>query len=626
MSIDFKKYYNLKEDMMIQNELKNNIVDCRQTNHNYDENTSFDIQIDKEEITAQIKRLNRPNRSKLFPNQISIADEILSSLNDSKIFNVMVIARTQSGKTGAMLAFINSYVTNINKSIPTENIYIITGLSSISWKHQTKNRMPKALHDRVFHRDDLLKYQSKFIKDIKNKKNVLILMDEIQIAAKYKQTINKVFEKCHLNNLQYLFKKDIKIVEFSATPDGTLYDIEQWNPENKKVILMDPGIGYTSSYNLYEQKRIYQCRDLYCHNKMGERDMNMINKNIGEIKTLINNNYNNEPAYHIIRTHNNDKKKNKRIKTIENFKIIFEDSVEYEFFDGETEETNINNILEIKPKKNTFIFIKEKLRCAITLNKKYLGILYERAVKSPNDSVMIQGLLGRGTGYDDNGKTLIFTHIPSLKKYELFWSEDGFSIDNLKMWNSNTTSKKGPINKFNTYKDGRLIMGMELKRQEHKESKKEPIVKEFKTYEEANRYVIDNLSSNKLRRRGLNKPKYNKDGFIESSMRSIKKVWSYDEIINDKKCNISNGAGYGIRYCYRDINNKNTLVCLVIHYPIENNLQIINNIDQDCVICLQNINQESEIKILPCAHIYHKNCINEWINVNRSCPTCRTEC
>jgi len=561
--IDINRIYKLKDEMMIQSELKYNKVDCRQTNHNYDKDTLYDIQADKDEITAQIRKLNRPNRSKLFPNQISIADKILSSLNDSKIFNIMVIARTQSGKTGAMLAFINSYITNINKSIPTENIYIITGLSSISWKHQTKNRMPRALHDRVFHRNDLLKYQSKFIKDIKNKKNVLILMDEIQIAAKYKQTINKVFEKCHLNNLQYLFKRDIKIVEFSATPDGTLYDIEQWDQVNKRVILMNPGIGYTSSYNLNEQKRVYQCKDLYCHTKIGERDMNMINKNIGEIKTLINNNYNIEPAYHIIRTYNNDKKNNKQLKTIENFKIIFKDDTEYFFFDGESEERNINHILEIKPKKNTFIFIKEKLRCAITLNKKYLGILYERAVQSPNDSVMIQGLLGRATGYDDNGKTIIFTHTKSLEKYELFWGEDGFSIDNLKKWNSNTTSKKGPINKFNTYKDGRGIKGMKLKKREYKENKKEPIVKDFKTFEDARNYIKNIFGT-----RGPNKRKPKENGIYNTTIsRDRDRPFLYSEVYRLRNWNLDKDHKYTFHPCYENEIKKENLIFVVIHYP-----------------------------------------------------------
>ncbi len=48
----------------------------------------------------------------------------------------------------------------------------------------------------------------------------------------------------------------------------------------------------------------------------------------------------------------------------------------------------------------------------------------------------------------------------------------------------------------------------------------------------------------------------------------------------------------------------------------------------NCVICLEAINpqavsdqeQPSELK---CHHIFHKECITEWLKVKHNCPTCR---
>ena len=54
------------------------------------------------------------------------------------------------------------------------------------------------------------------------------------------------------------------------------------------------------------------------------------------------------------------------------------------------------------------------LRCAKSLVKKHLGVCYERYTKYIDDSVTIQGLLGRCTGYDDNGRTIISTNIESI--------------------------------------------------------------------------------------------------------------------------------------------------------------------------------------------------------------------
>jgi hypothetical protein len=57
------------------------------------------------------------------------------------------------------------------------------------------------------------------------------------------------------------------------------------------------------------------------------------------------------------------------------------------------------NILSVKPTKHTFIFIKDTLRCAVTIPKDYIGILYDRFTNVPNESSVIQGLLGRATGF-----------------------------------------------------------------------------------------------------------------------------------------------------------------------------------------------------------------------------------
>ena len=254
-----------------------------------------------------IKELD--NELVIYKNQEKCAKEIVEDLyKNRKLINIMIIALTQSGKTGTMLALIQNYLQNYDKVnnlniISTENIYIITGLSSCEWINQTKNRMPKSLQERVFHRDNLT---TKFVDDIKNKKNVMIIIDEIQIAAKDKQTLQKTFETAGLYNKEILLKNDIKIIEFTATPDGTIYDLMRWG-ENSLKKKMEPGDGYTSCFDLKNQGRIFQYKDLCgyhkkTNNKEAYIDEELVTKNIKEIQSHIRK-YE-IPLYHIIRTPN----------------------------------------------------------------------------------------------------------------------------------------------------------------------------------------------------------------------------------------------------------------------------------------------------------------------------------
>uniref|UniRef100_A0A1A8BCY8 RING-type E3 ubiquitin transferase n=2 Tax=Nothobranchius kadleci TaxID=1051664 RepID=A0A1A8BCY8_NOTKA len=40
----------------------------------------------------------------------------------------------------------------------------------------------------------------------------------------------------------------------------------------------------------------------------------------------------------------------------------------------------------------------------------------------------------------------------------------------------------------------------------------------------------------------------------------------------------------------------------------------------ECAICLEELQQGDTIARLPCLCVYHKGCIDEWFEVNRSCP------
>jgi predicted Zn-ribbon and HTH transcriptional regulator len=48
--------------------------------------------------------------------------------------------------------------------------------------------------------------------------------------------------------------------------------------------------------------------------------------------------------------------------------------------------------------------------------------------------------------------------------------------------------------------------------------------------------------------------------------------------------------------------------------------------DNNCIICYNEINEESFVTDLPvCHHKYHHECISKWFEVNSKCPLCKTD-
>ncbi|CAO1395260.1 unnamed protein product [Diamesa serratosioi] len=50
------------------------------------------------------------------------------------------------------------------------------------------------------------------------------------------------------------------------------------------------------------------------------------------------------------------------------------------------------------------------------------------------------------------------------------------------------------------------------------------------------------------------------------------------------------------------------------------NEDVLNDPKGECVICLDDLNAGDVIARLPCLCVYHKGCIDQWFEKNRSCP------
>ncbi|KAI9488194.1 hypothetical protein BDB00DRAFT_884926 [Zychaea mexicana] len=45
----------------------------------------------------------------------------------------------------------------------------------------------------------------------------------------------------------------------------------------------------------------------------------------------------------------------------------------------------------------------------------------------------------------------------------------------------------------------------------------------------------------------------------------------------------------------------------------------------DCAVCKDEFEGAEQVVELPCAHVFHEDCIKPWLKVNGTCPVCNTQ-
>ncbi len=486
----------------------------------------------------------------IFTNQLLAAKAIYNTFLNRKNVITIGCGKTQSGKTGTMLAVIREFAFCTMEPVPISNIFIISGLSSKEWRSQTQSRVPECLRERVYARGDLKKKMN-----LENKQNVLIVMDETQIAAKQGQSIDSIFNDLGINgegSANFLFKNNIKIVQFSATPNGTLLNAMKRTDIVTSKVMLNPGPDYKSCTDYLDDQRVRGtfalAGDFYDPEKMEELK--------GVILSF------SSPRYHIIRM---PKCVDDYNQAEQNLSLAFP-SNEFDIckYDQEHSDFEINETLSSAPERHTFILFKEMGRCAKTYHKQFIGVWVERYSRNPDDSVGIQGLLGRATGYDDNGEQIIYTNMVCIERYQQLW-ESKFSGE--VEWKSNTTVvKQNTTIPRATYNASAADL-LEFNGRRRNVNQDWTIV-EFNTWEELKTACKTRPELQKFFNRGPNKAHHeDDDGFIWKKCKNKQKVFSYDEIVNKQIWKEWKGKNTWFYYpCYHDPNDSSSTLIWVLIY------------------------------------------------------------
>jgi len=436
----------------------------------YDKEQTSVMECDRQEIDSQLKRMKLTKRYISYENQTRVAIPINSKFNDLSIVIQMVVGYTQSGKTGCMVELIDQITkpNPIDITMSAQNIFIITGLSSRDWMKQTKGRIPECMRDRVFHNGQLDKFKAA----VDGKQNVLIIIDEAHMASKKKQTMSRIFKELNWK-LDYMMENDIKLVQFSATPDGLIFALNaKWPEQHYSITTMPPGSGYFGAKQMNTRKQLKQIKDIYGRDISGKWINDEVKKECLEniVEILRDQLSFKEPRYLVARVRGGIPEQRYHenfFEAIESLSAdkqkMFQERDKHLRYDMRGNVEDIAELLYTPPNKHTIVFIKEKMKCAQTLEyvlldektgkitthkvKHNIGVVVERKRNGDkdeqNDSFTIQGLLGRLCGYEEHD-CICYTNLKSFEKYERLF-DSNFDTQTLKhvSWNSNTTFGKG---------------------------------------------------------------------------------------------------------------------------------------------------------------------------------------
>ncbi|KAK7299910.1 hypothetical protein RJT34_10739 [Clitoria ternatea] len=49
----------------------------------------------------------------------------------------------------------------------------------------------------------------------------------------------------------------------------------------------------------------------------------------------------------------------------------------------------------------------------------------------------------------------------------------------------------------------------------------------------------------------------------------------------------------------------------------------LTTVDQECCICLTKYKDKEEVRRLPCSHMFHQKCVDQWLKITSCCPLCK---
>ena len=162
---------------------------------------------------AYVKQDDKASAEYIFQNQREDANNIVQIFYSKKCRAVSVPKVTKVGADGLMIEVATLLTTHPDDEfvVDPDNVRIITGMSNASWSKDMITKAPSCFKDKIFHHGKLLKA------NLRNLKNALIIIDEVDTGNKESQVLHKTLKESGVLDVEYMEKHNIRFVFISAT-------------------------------------------------------------------------------------------------------------------------------------------------------------------------------------------------------------------------------------------------------------------------------------------------------------------------------------------------------------------------------------------------------------------------
>lgn len=339
------------------------------------------------------------------PQQITAATNIRRVFLQKKLRYAMLIARCQSGKTGAFQELIRLMLLNGD----IQRAYILCGSSEIELRSQAIKDTLKAQAAgapvQVIFRQD-------FNSTTMDITNALIVVDESHMDQGQSQQLDQFLANHQLSmdgNPKTLHEKNTFMLSVDATPYSELASLaHRETPYEKHVEQLEPGENY---FGLGD----------YMYGGLMKPTFD-ISTNSYQLERLFNNS---KPAWGLMRftAGKHAAKQEEAVKAIcarRGWRILHftAELTEIDITRDEEKEGKKKPCLMDAPSMNTIVIIRGRLRAGKVVPKEHIAFVWEGAKNSKTDAI-VQGLPGRMCGYTFGAtKPMIFVPASSLATHD----------------------------------------------------------------------------------------------------------------------------------------------------------------------------------------------------------------